>query len=817
MADMTVAVALVGEDRASGPIGHVSVALKGLESAAAAPTRAIGGLGDILGKVGLAGMGISAVAGTVKALGGALVSPIQAASDLSESINKADVVFGDSAASIQAWAKTAAASMGQSRAEALGAAGGFGNLFVSMGLGQKPAADLSKRIVELGSDLASFNNIKPEEALEKLRAGLVGEAEPLRALGVNINAAAVEDEALRLGLAKTKDEITDAAKIQARYSLILKQTKTAQGDFARTSTGMANAQRIITASLADLQTQIGERLLPVVAPLVSSFAQALPRAMEAIAPILDRVGDELQVWAYAFGEGGIGGIIEQAVDDISSGRLFGALRDLGQGAVTALVEGFRAARDLAGRVGGWLGEQIARIDWGRVWSTVRGVAAGLLAGLGSIVSDVTSWLVAQWRSINWTAVWGAVTNIASGLVGALGSVVSDVTAWLVTQWKAIQWPQVWAAVTGIGSGLVSGAVSIAQSVTSWVSTQWQNIDWGSVWNSVKGVGETLVTGLVAVATEVTTWLGVQFGSVKWDEVWKAVQGHGEALVKSLAPITEDVQTWLVAQWAAIRWDEVFAAAGTAAEMTRSLEGEINKIEVGGPIGRALARALVGTMKFAVEAATGPGGGFDGAGLLMVAAWLREVAMFPFFVLGWVRREFMEAVKQGLAEGVEQLNLAQFTTDLKNKVLGAIRAIFPIKAGPVTLSLSGVSIEPVVVRTPFQPTPPPLGGTGETIPGFQRGGVFRVGGRGGPDSQLVAFRATPGEVVAVGHGRSEPGGYGAVSVTINLGGVSVSGQGDEERFVARMRDELESFFTDGLRAARTSGTRFPLGVRGPAGA
>jgi TP901 family phage tail tape measure protein/lambda family phage tail tape measure protein len=38
-----------------------------------------------------------------------------------------------------------------------------------------------------------------------------------------------------------------------------------------------------------------------------------------------------------------------------------------------------------------------------------------------------------------------------------------------------------------------------------------------------------------------------------------------------------------------------------------------------------------------------------------------------------------------------------------------------------------------------------------IPGFQHGGSFKVGGSGGPDSQLVAFKATPGEQVTVGHG------------------------------------------------------------------
>jgi hypothetical protein len=36
-----------------------------------------------------------------------------------------------------------------------------------------------------------------------------------------------------------------------------------------------------------------------------------------------------------------------------------------------------------------------------------------------------------------------------------------------------------------------------------------------------------------------------------------------------------------------------------------------------------------------------------------------------------------------------------------------------------------------------------------FPGFAQGGSFTVGGSGGTDSQLVAFRATPGEPVAVG--------------------------------------------------------------------
>lgn len=250
-------------------------------------------LGDAAGAIagGLAklGLGMAAAGTAAVGLGGIAV---KAASDLSESQNKVSVVFGDSADKVKQFAETAAGSLGQSKQQALEAAGTFGNLFVSMGLGQQASADLSVNIVKLGSDLASFNNINPTEALEKLRAGLVGETEPLRTLGVNLNAAAVEAKAMQMGLADASGEISEAAKIQARYALILDQTRTAQGDFARTSDGLANSTRIIEASFKDLQATIGEELLPVVAPLVAKFAKELPEAIQGMKPGLESFGDD---------------------------------------------------------------------------------------------------------------------------------------------------------------------------------------------------------------------------------------------------------------------------------------------------------------------------------------------------------------------------------------------------------------------------------------------------------------------------------------------------------------------------------------------
>lgn len=286
---MNIAITLTARDGASAPIRAVQASLGALPTAATAATNAMSGLVRGLGAVGLAAQGLRAVTGLAQGLGDAL--GVGLASDVAESVSKVGVVFGASADQIKDFAATSAQSLGLARGEALATTGMFGNMFKTMGLSERAAATMSIDITKLGADLASFHNIAGSDALDKLRAGLVGEAEPLRALGVLLTEAAVTAKGMQMGLAGANGQLSEAAKVQARYALILEQTKDAQGDFARTSTGMANAQRIIGASFKDIRTQIGERLLPVIAPLVSQFAQALPGALLAAQSFLDRFGE----------------------------------------------------------------------------------------------------------------------------------------------------------------------------------------------------------------------------------------------------------------------------------------------------------------------------------------------------------------------------------------------------------------------------------------------------------------------------------------------------------------------------------------------
>lgn len=188
---------------------------------------------------------------------------VMAASDTAESVNKMNVTFGKAAASVDAFAKTAATGFGMSRRQAIDAASSFGGLFTTMGVGKDKAAEMSVTLAKLAADLGSFYNLSADDALAKLKSGLVGETEPLRAVNVLLNETAVANKAVEMGLAESANAVSEQAKVMARYQLILEQTKIAQGDFGNTADSLANRMKTARSNLDNAAATLGEKLIPL--------------------------------------------------------------------------------------------------------------------------------------------------------------------------------------------------------------------------------------------------------------------------------------------------------------------------------------------------------------------------------------------------------------------------------------------------------------------------------------------------------------------------------------------------------------------------
>jgi len=225
--------------------------------------------GALVGSGALTHLGRAAAFASTTFLGGAglvyaIKKSLQDASDLNEQINKTNQVFGTSARTVVRWSRDSATALAQTRAEALGTASSIGSLLRPVGILPEKAAEISTTLTKLGADLASFYNTDVDAALKAIQSGLVGQVRPLRQYGVQLDAARVNELALVQTHKEHVSELTSAEKTLARYTIILRDTKIAQGDLARTSGGLANQERILTANIGDLSEMAGKTLYPEV-------------------------------------------------------------------------------------------------------------------------------------------------------------------------------------------------------------------------------------------------------------------------------------------------------------------------------------------------------------------------------------------------------------------------------------------------------------------------------------------------------------------------------------------------------------------------
>jgi hypothetical protein len=267
---------------------QVETAFQGVgKSAQDAGTKTQGGIGKISNAMsGFASKSAPFLAAGV-AIGAVAKKAVDAASDIAESQSKVMQIFGESGDSIIAWSKTTADSLGMSRQEALDSAASFAGLGKAAGLSGVELADFSTKLSGLAADLGSFWNADVSDVSEALGAALRGEAEPMRRYNVLLNDATLKQRALSMGIiATTKQALTPQQKILVANAEIWAQTTDQQGDYQRTSDGLANSTKSLEAKFANLQVQIGEKLVPA----MSAAVQILTQMVEVAGPAATALG-----------------------------------------------------------------------------------------------------------------------------------------------------------------------------------------------------------------------------------------------------------------------------------------------------------------------------------------------------------------------------------------------------------------------------------------------------------------------------------------------------------------------------------------------
>lgn len=501
-----------------------------------------------LGSVASTGLKVftGAVVGATVALGGLGMSCIGLASDLTEVQNVVDTTFGDNASKINEWVKSADTSFGLAELQAKQFTGTLGAMLKSMGLTGEQVLSMSESMVGLAGDFASFYNLKPEEAFEKIRAGISGETEPLKQLGINMSAANLNAFALSQGLDKTYDSMTQAEQATLRYNYLMSVSKDAQGDFAKTSDSFANQMRIASLNIKSLGADIGNILLPVAQEAMKSFNGIAEKLREALSNT--ETQESIKKLATMIGEllaGALNFLVEH-LDDIIGGLtwiidnsntiaagIVAIATAMGILKIEMIVASLIQAYSKAVVVATAAGKTLTVTQWllnAAMAANPIGIVIAAIAGL--VAAFIYLWNTSDGFRQFWIGIWNEVStffiNCFNGIIAffttTIPTWISNVIAWFegIPQWFS-ELPAKLGYLCGLALGsLVQWGVNCYNSVVNkfndiingivWCFTELPGLIWNwlvqayiSVTTWVNDTRNAMINGVVDIINSVISW------------------------------------------------------------------------------------------------------------------------------------------------------------------------------------------------------------------------------------------------------------------------------------------------------------------------
>ncbi|QDH93356.1 tape measure protein [Gordonia phage Sekhmet] len=379
--------------------------------------------GRARGALEMAGVGVG-LAAVVEGMKRAVF----AASDLAESTNAVDVSFGSSAQKVKDWAATAAQAIGQSNVEAREGASTMALYGKQANLSGDSLANFSIKMTTLASDMASFRNTSPEQAVEALGAAFRGESDPIEAYGVLLNEATIKNQAMKDGLvASTSDALTPAIRVQAVYNAILEQTSIMQGDFGNTSDSMANRLRILRASATNAAAGIGDKLMPIANGFITLLEGPGMAAFQGAGSALGAIGSVASMVGAAFGD--LPGPIQSAIMAVVAMRiaqrlLGGQMQSLQQrvAGVGGVWQGYSQRVANVQRAAAITGQSMGRLQASTIamGQTVRNTSPTLMSMQAAFLRASSGASTMPRTAGAFSAATAGMAAGARGLIGALG-------------------------------------------------------------------------------------------------------------------------------------------------------------------------------------------------------------------------------------------------------------------------------------------------------------------------------------------------------------------------------------------------------------
>lgn len=320
---------------------------------------------------------------------------IELASNVQEMENKFNVVFQGMTEEVNAWAESFADSIGRNSNTIKGYLADNQNMFVGMGMTREAGAKLSEQMVELALDLASFNNLNEDDAVNAMAKALMGESEAAKSLGAVINDNTIAMAMEKLGYDGKFQSLTEAEKMEVRYQAILMQSTDAVGDCARSLDSYKGRQIQLQATTEKLKETIGSYLLPVMTKVLEKSNEAASGLAEHLEPAMQLVSDSAM-------------FVIDHLDEIVTGL------ELVGGAIVALKAGFTLQKLVTGF-------QQAQVSVAILQMTTKGAAFEQAALNGTMTIGETVVAVLTGRMSLMSLATAGTTKAMAGLNAAVAA------------------------------------------------------------------------------------------------------------------------------------------------------------------------------------------------------------------------------------------------------------------------------------------------------------------------------------------------------------------------------------------------------------
>ena len=487
---------------------------------------------------------------------------IGAASDLGESANAVNKVFGDASDTIHEFGKNSAQSIGLSNNSWNTMAAQTGAMLQNMGYDADEAAQKTQELGVRAADMASIFNTDVEQAMSAMQAALRGEFDPLEQFGVKLSASAVEAEGMALGLTTVVEkngkmvEVFDKSQSAiAVNSLLMKQTANYAGDFADTNDSLANSQKILAAEVEDTAAKLADSLLPIAEQVVEILRNMVNWVGEnttlvtVLAGVIGALSGAILIARGAMSAWETASKVFSGVQGLMQSEIFKTIgANVKLAASAALEAGKTAAAWVMAQVKvvASLGKQAAAMviyqaktliikgatmAWtAGQWLLNAALAANPIGLVIALIVALVAAIVIAWQKSE------TFRNIVTGVWEAIKSVVATVVDWFMTHvWPTLQ--KVW---DGIAKGVEILVGLVKGYIDTWIAIFKAGMELikkvaETVWNAISTVVETVLSFIKAY---ISTWINVVKG------IWEGIKALWNKAVEIFDAIKSKIQSVL---------------------------------------------------------------------------------------------------------------------------------------------------------------------------------------------------------------------------------------------------------------------------------